>query len=365
MESVLYWLWLADALGSAARCAGELLALWPDPAALCVHLRAGGSLPDCVPANAAARLRQTSPADMVDRLQSCRSAGIAVLTPADPAYPDRLRDLPDRPLALYVTGDPACLNGRRYAAMVGTRRPTRYGAQACHDLARALAEAGVVVVSGLADGLDSEAHRAAVEANCPTVAFLGTAIDKTFPAANEPLRAHIEAGGGAVVSEYPPHYFGKATGTFLARNRLIAALAEIVCVAEARRRSGTLNTVRHAERYGRPVLAVPGSIYSPTSEGTHDLLRTGRARLLAAPADALGALGIDPDAARLVQDSRAEPLSPDAAAALAALGPTPRTPDQVAAATGLPMHRVQTALFELELAGAAAAQPGHTYTALR
>lgn len=366
MESVLYWLWLAEALGSGARYAGELLNRWPDPAALCVHLRAGGALPDCVPRTAAARLRRTSPADMTDRLAGCRAAGIAVLTPEDPAYPDRLRALPDLPLVLFVTGDPACLNGRRYAAMVGTRRPTRYGTQACHDLARGLAEAGVVVVSGLADGLDGEAHRAAVEAGCPTVAFLGTAIDKTFPAANEPLRRRIEAGGGAVVSEYPPHYQGKATGTFLARNRLIAGLAEAVCVTEARSRSGTLNTVRHAETYGRPVLAVPGSIYSPTSEGTHALLRAGRAQLLCSAADILAAIGMEGDPAPRPADRGAEPeLSPDAAAALAALGPSPRTPDQVAAATGLPMPRVQTALFELELTGAAAAQPGHTYIAVR
>ena len=131
------------------------------------------------------------------------------------------------------------------------------------------------------------------EAGCPTVAFLGTAIDKTFPAANEPLRRRIEAGGGAVVSEYPPHYQGKATGTFLARNRLIAGLAEAVCVTEARSRSGTLNTVRHAETYGRPVLAVPGSIYSPTSEGTHALLRAGRAQLLCSAADILAAIGME------------------------------------------------------------------------
>lgn len=117
----------------------------------------------------------------------------------------------------------------------------------------------------------------------PTVAFLGTAIDKTYPASNAKLRTAIEKGGGAVCSEYPPGYSGRTTGTFLARNRLIAAQSEALCVAEARTRSGTLNTVGHAERLGRPVLAVPGSIYSALSEGTNELLRTHRAEPLAKP----------------------------------------------------------------------------------
>ncbi len=367
MDSVLYWMWLADAVGSGCRYAGELLADWPDPADLYEHLQTGGKPPACLSRTAAARLRAADPADLERRLARCEDAGVTVLAAGDAAYPARLRELPDRPLVLYATGDPACLNGRRYAAMVGTRRPTRYGARACYDLSLGLAQAGVVVVSGLADGLDSEAHRAAVEAGAPTVAFLGTAIDKTFPAANESLRADIERGGGAVLSEYPPGYAGRAEGTFLARNRLIAGLAEVVCVTEARSRSGTGNTVKHAERYGRPVLAVPGSIYSATSEGTNELLRTGRAGALCTAGDALAAIGLDPAGAAPVAVDAADlpELSPAAAAALRALGPTPRTPDQVCADTGLPIHQVLAALCELEFAGAAAVAPGHTYIALK
>src|SRR5699024_8118552 len=167
------------------------------------------------------------------------------------------------------------------------------GRQAAYDLALAMAKAGVVIVSGLADGLDSEGHRAAVEAGMPTIAFLGTAIDKTYPAANHALRSRIEEGGGAVCSGYPPQYQGKTKGTFLARNRLIAAQAEVLCVAEARLRSGTLNTVSHAESYGRPVLAVPGSIYSTQSHGTNELLRAHRAEPLCEAADIFRQLGLD------------------------------------------------------------------------
>ena len=252
-----------------------------------------------------------------------------MLTPDEGVYPDRLRDLPDLPLALYVTGDIACLNGRRYAGMVGTRRPSTYGRQAAFDLSLAMARAGVVLVSGLADGLDSEAHRAAVQADMPTVAFLGT------------------------------------TGTFLARNRLIAAQSEALCVAEARTRSGTLNTVGHAERLGRPVLAVPGSIYSALSEGTNELLRTHRAEPLCKAADALDILGIGAETAAPAQQ-RFDPatVSADAQAVYAVLKPTPQSIDALCAAASLPAGRVLAACTELELMGGAQAQPGRRYIAV-
>ena len=329
-------------------------------------MRAGQPLPACVSPKAAEKLRAVRPEHLRGLLDYCNGCGIAVLTPQDPQYPDRLRDLPDLPPVLYVTGDPACLNGRRYVGRVGTRRPTRYGANACHDLSLALAQQGVVIVSGLADGLDGVGHRAAVEAGAPTVAFLGTAINRTYPAANKPLRAELERLGGAVASEYPPDYTGKATGTFLARNRLIAGLSEAVCVAEARASSGTMNTVEHAERYGRPVFAVPGSIYSATSEGTNELLRTHRAEPLCRAGDILQALGMtgrDPDPVRRTPAFRPQDLSPGARAVLAALGPAPQTADELVNATGLPVQTVLAALTELEILDAAAPQPGGRYTA--
>ena len=366
MDKTLAWLWLADAVGSGCQYAGELLDLWPDPEQLYEALRAGTEAPPfCLSEGAAAQLLATTPFDYEERLDHCLLSGIEVLTPDDPAYPARLRELPDRPLVLYLTGDKRCLNDRRYVGMVGTRRPGAYGRQAAYDLSRALAEQGVVIVSGLADGLDSEGHRAAVEAGTPTVAFLGTAIDKTYPAANGPLRRRIEAAGGAVVSEYPPGYPGKTKGTFLARNRLIAAQAEALCVAEARTKSGTLNTVSHAERYGRPVLAVPGSIYSPLSEGTNELLRTGRAKVLCRADDVLQAIGADARADAPAQTAfSVGEVGADAQAVYRQLGPTPQGVDALCAATGLPAGRVLAACTELELYGGAQALPGRRYIAL-
>ena len=366
MDKTLAWLWLADAVGSACQNARDLLALYPDPEALYEALRAGREAPPYfLSDHAAAQLCDTTPFDYEERLDHCLLTGVEIITPDDAAYPDRLRDLPDMPLVLYVTGESACLNGHRYVGMVGTRRPSAYGRQAAFDLSLELAKQGAVIVSGLADGLDSEGHRAAVEAGTPTVAFLGTAIDTTYPAANVKLRQRIEKGGGAVCSEYPPGYQGKQKGTFLARNRLIAGLSEVLCVAEARIRSGTLNTVSHAESLGRPVLAVPGSIYSAQSQGTNELLRSGRAGVLCQAADVLACMGVESESAAPEQSAfAAEQTSPDAQAVYAALGPTPKGVDELAAATGLSASRVLAACTELELYGGAQSQPGRRYVAL-
>lgn len=364
MDSTLYWLWLAEALGSGCRLAGRLLEEYPDPAELYGQVKAGWNPPEYLSAKAREFMQAVAPAQMAGLKKRCDDLNIFILTPDSADYPQRLRDLPDLPLVLYGTGNPACLNGRRYVGMVGTRRPTKYGLSACRDLSLTMAERGVVIVSGLAEGLDGAGHRAAVEAGQQTVAFLGTAINKTFPAVNVTLRTELEALGGAVLSEYPPDYTGKMTGTFLARNRLIAGLSEALCVAEARTRSGTLNTVSHAEEYGRPVFAVPGSIYSPTSEGTNELLRTGRARALCTAADVLDTLHIAPGGTELVQEGvMLDELTPNARTVLAELGPKAQTADDLAAATGLAVQAVLAALMELEFAGAAVDNGGGRYTA--
>ena len=319
MDKTLAWLWLADAVGSGCQYARELLDLYPDPVELYDILRVGTEAPPaCLSAHALAQLRDTTPFDYEERLDHCLLSGIDILTPDEGTYPDRLRDLPDLPLVLYVTGSAACLNGGRYAGMVGTRRPSAYGRQAAFDLSLAMAQAGVVLVSGM-----------------------------------------------AVCSEYPPGYTGRTTGTFLARNRLIAAQSEVLCVAEARTRSGTLNTVGHAERLGRPVLAVPGSIYSALSEGTNELLCTHRAEPLCKAADALDILEIGAETADPAQQ-RFDPaaVSPDAQAVYAVLKPTPQGIDALCAVARLPAGRVLAACTELELMGGAQAQPGRRYIAI-
>ena len=329
-------------------------------------LRAGTEAPPpCLTPRALAQLQDTTPFDYEERLDHCLLTGVEVLTPDEALYPDRLRDLPDLPLALYVTGNADCLNGRRYVGMVGTRRPSAYGRQAAFDLSLAMAQQGVVLVSGMADGLDSEAHRAAVQADEPTVAFLGTAIDKTYPASNAKLRRAIEKSGGAVCSEYPLGYPAKMKGTFLERNRLIAGMSEALCVAEARTRSGTLNTVGHAHRYARPVFAVPGSIYSPLSEGTNELLRTHRAEPLCSAANVLEALGIQghaqPPQPKSTFDAAA--VSADAKRIYDCLSQTPQSVEELCTAAGLSVPQTAAALVELEIFGGAEKQQGERYIA--
>lgn len=363
MEATLAWMWLADAVGSAFPHAAELLAQWPQPLALYRALQEGAAPPACLNQRALGILRTTHPYDYEMRLDHCLLSGYIMLTPDSADYPERLRALPDLPLMLYATGETACLNRCRYAGVVGTRRPTAYGRQVCREVAGTLAAQGVVVVSGLADGLDGESHLAAVRAGAPTVAFLGTGIDVTFPAANEGLRRDIERTGGCAVSEYPPRYTGKTKATFLARNRLIAGLSEVLCVAEARLRSGTLNTVAHAERYGRRVLAVPGSIYSAQSQGTNDLLRTGRAGALCGARDVLDALGMgtaqQPEEPAPLFDTTQ--LSMAGAAVYAALTAKAQGIDELAAKTGLSTAHVLAACTELELAGGIQCAPGRRY----
>lgn len=140
MDKTLAWLWLADAVGSACQYAQELLALYPDPAELYDLLRAGTEAPPtCLTPRALAQLQDTTPFDFEERLDHCLLSGIELLTPDEDAYPAALRDLPDLPLVLYLTGESACLNGQRCVGMVGTRRPSAYGRQAAFDLSLAMA----------------------------------------------------------------------------------------------------------------------------------------------------------------------------------------------------------------------------------
>ena len=194
-------------------------------------------------------------------------------TKLDEDYPDLLRAVSAPPPVLYYRGDAGIPNRCFTFAIVGTRRPSAYGVEATASIAGELARAGVALVSGLATGLDSESHKAAVQAGAPTVACIAFGHDQCYPAANRTLKGVIERQG-LVLSEYPPGT-PPQRGYFLQRNRLIAGLSRGRCVAEARRRSGTMNTVAAALAAGRDVFSVPGSIFSPLCEGTNQLLREG------------------------------------------------------------------------------------------
>jgi DNA processing protein len=205
-------------------------------------------------------------------LEAARRASAALIVPPDPRWPDRLDDLGvHTPPALWTGGDLGRLAGAATVAIVGARAATPYGEGVATDLAAELASDGVIVVSGAAYGIDGAAHRATLRAGGSTVAFLAGGVDRAYPRGHESLLAGV-AVSGAVVSETPCG----ATPTkwrFLARNRLIAALADAVVVVEAGHRSGSLNTAAHAAQLGRALGAVPGPITSAASAGSHRVLR--------------------------------------------------------------------------------------------
>lgn len=212
-----------------------------------------------------------------DELEFASKKGVRLVTWADDGYPELLKQIADPPLVLYVAGSLDALD-RPSVAIVGTRHPTVYGRETARRFGYQLAAAGYTVVSGLALGIDTEAHTGAVQAQGRTVAVLGGALDCLFPKENQQLARDIALKGGAVVSEYP---FGRQPDrqTFPMRNRIVSGLSKGVLVVEAPPSSGTHITVDQALDQNRTVMAVPGRIDSPASQGCHSLLRNG-ARLV-------------------------------------------------------------------------------------
>ena len=199
--------------------------------------------------------------------------------------PARLADLRDPPKQLYVRGDNDAL-ALPAVAIVGSRACSHYGSQVARVWAAALASQGIVIVSGLARGIDGAAHRGALEGGGRTVGVLGCGIDRDYPAANSDLAKEIETTGGAVISEYEPGV-EPAPWRFPARNRIIAGLADVTLVIEAREKSGSMITAEFAIEMERPVLVVPGDIAERTG-GSNQLLRERRGHAVLSPADVVG-----------------------------------------------------------------------------
>ena len=259
-------------------------------------------------------------------------------------YPIELLDLNQPPLELYAMGSSAALRKPR-VAIVGTRQSTAYGERVTRTLTRALVRSGVSVISGMARGIDSAAHRTALEEGGSTVAVLGTGIDVPYPVGHRQLHRAI-AEHGLVVSENPPGMKAQK-GAFPKRNRIIAALAPVTIVVEAGFRSGALNTASQALELGRTIAAVPGPIDSDQSRGSNQLLRDG-AVLIAAPDDALALLGISPPKDAGV----AMPTLPDTEQKVwDALQPGFAEMDSFPATTGLSMAECLAAVTSLEILG--------------
>ncbi|GAB3185733.1 DNA-processing protein DprA [Hydrogenophaga aquatica] len=275
-----------------------------------------------------------------------------LLTLGDPAYPAELLQTEDPPLLLHLLGQKACLSHPRRIAVVGSRNPTPQGQENAQRFARALAEAGVCVVSGLALGVDGAAHLGALEGNGQTIAVVGTGLDRVYPRRHLAL-AHRIAEQGALISEYPLGTPPLAPN-FPKRNRIIAGMSLGTLVVEAALQSGSLITARLAIEQGREVFAIPGSIHAPQSRGCHALIRQG-AKLVESAQDILEDLRL----AMPPKDAdTAEPRPPEQDGVLQALGYDPAGLDALQARTGLDTAALQARLLELELAGQVQRLPG-------
>lgn len=335
-------------------------------------------------------------------VEHCLARGYGICTFADRSYPNLLKEIHAPPAVLYVRGrlpaqETACI------AMVGTRRVTDYGAAVAERLAMGLAHVGVGVVSGMAAGVDTHAHRGALKGEGKTYAVLGCGLDTVYPASNRELYRLITQNG-AVLSEYPPQA-GPDRHHFPIRNRIIAGLSAGTVVVEAGRKSGSLITAGQALEMGRDVFAVPGSIFSPMSEGTNQLLREG-AKPACGVADILEeyptlvvqTLAEEPTSASAQQTfsqmpppsrmpkkshpvaepqttAPASPLRPPVSrpvpgldavqqAVLALLDSAPRHVDELAVRANLPPAQVLAVLTVLEIQGLARSQPGRRFCAV-
>jgi DNA processing protein len=282
--------------------------------------------------------------------------GLVVL--GDDHFPKALLEIADPPTLLYVLGDVSLLN-QPAIAMVGSRNATQQGILDAERFARALSDAGFAIVSGLAIGIDSAAHRGGLAGLSRSIAVVGTGLDRVYPAVNRDL-AHALASHGVVISEFPLGTPPVAQN-FPRRNRIISALSRGVLVVEAAMKSGSLTTARLALDQGRDVFAIPGSIHSPLSKGCHWLIKQG-AKLVESAEDLLSELGVPSLPVACHPDESIE--SHDNDPLLAALGHSPASVDALAIRCGLPASRVASELTRLELAGCVERLPGGLYRQL-
>lgn len=370
-DELAAWLRLALTPGVGAGAARKLLAAFGLPGD--VHRQSRCALEQVTSGAQAAALHQ-EPAGLAALLETTwqwlegtEPGGTSrrIVTLGDPDYPVSLLETADPPLMLYLLGAPGfdLTQLEHSIAIVGSRNPTPQGESNARSFARALGDAGLVVVSGLALGVDGAAHQGALDAaggdlRLATVAVVGTGLDRVYPARHRAL-AHAIVERGLIVSEFllgtPP-----LAGNFPRRNRIIAGLTRGTLVVEAALRSGSLVTARLAVEQGKEVFAMPGSIHSPQSRGCHALIRQG-AKLVESVADILEELG--PSVAMNSIASHA-----DAAGAagqfdsqdtlLGALGFDPVSLDALSARTGWGVASLQVKLLELELEGVVARLPG-------
>lgn len=357
-ESLSGWLRLTLVPGFGGQSQRKLLAAFGLPEA--IFAANHGALRAIVGDRSARLLLDgVSPGKVSEALDWAQGRGQHIVTLADPEYPQLLLQIPDPPTVLYVRGRLELLN-RPSLAIVGSRHPTPQGELNGERFAAAFAEAGLVITSGLALGIDAAAHRGALRADGDTIALVGTGIDRIYPARNRELALKIGACG-TIVSELP---IGTpvSAANFPRRNRLISGISRGVLVVEAALRSGSLISARLAAEQGRDVFAIPGSIHSPQSRGCHQLIKQG-AKLVDCAQDVLDELGLDTVAPGII-DQASDAGGKRGDELLSIMGFDPCGLDELAARSGMAVESLCVALLHLELDGRVAQLPGGLYQRL-
>jgi DNA processing protein len=370
-ESLPFWLALTRIEGLGIRGCHKLIEHFGSPQA--AYMASLTELESCgVPARVAqAIFAQAALKDAEKEAEKALKAGCEIIVFDSQDYPPLLKQIPDAPLLLYVRGNTKVLS-QIAVAMVGTRRPSAYGSSVAHRLAHDLAQRQLVVVSGLARGVDSAAHRGALEAQGKTVAVLGSGLDVMYPRENKRLAEEIEKSG-AVISEFPLGT-GPTPENFPIRNRIISGLSLGVIVVEAAEYSGSLITSRLALEQNREVFAVPGNITSAQSFGPNHLIKQG-AKLVDQWMDVVEEFPAEVRMQLLppAEDSEVESIGAQSTLFAASLAPEQKAVfevlradqalfvDDIASAASVPHPRVLATLLELEMNGLIRQLPGKNF----
>lgn len=400
MDSRIYWIWLAQALGQGAQVMGDLLDTFGSAAV--IYTTTDKALREVgIPPRIVRKLKNKSLAEARAILNRVVEAGDWVLTPEDALYPVNLHRLADRPAALYCRGTMPDMDAHLTLALVGTREPSEEGWREAYSLSSGLAAGGAIIVSGGAKGIDAAAHAGALESGGSTVAVMACPVNGKYPLENRALRERIVAEGGLLISEFP--HGSKDKCIYQIRNRLIAGLSHGVCLGETPIPSGGLITSHLGREQGKDIFALPGTLAGHLNDGAHREIRNGAA-LITCAADVLEEyetlfpglldLGAARETQKLLDEHPAhkpaaekksrtktktnetvEPSitvapspteCPDTASAAAkqvyaCLSDKPRPVDDLAAETGLPIPALLGALTELEMFGCAANAAGQQY----
>ncbi|MCL2856898.1 MAG: DNA-processing protein DprA [Oscillospiraceae bacterium] len=397
MTDSAIWIWYQLLLGIGTRRSHQILEYFPDPADILRGIEARGQVLSMLKED---ELMAWQPAlrTAEEIKRRTLSKGCEIITPDHPFYPPLLQNIHAKPAALYVKGDLTCLQGTLVIAMVGTRNFTEYGRDVGRKIAQELAACGAVVVSGLAKGIDTICHTAALKAGGKSIGILGCGIDVDYPSGSAQLKRNL-VESGAVLTEYP---LGTEAlkANFPMRNRLISGMSDGTLVVEADMKSGSLLTAAHALQQSREVFAVPGSIFSVREQGTHKLLKEG-AKLTESAHDILGEFahrnykGLCPEripeltAYNPARDGKAQEVQTPAGSldktpepkperpapkslpeeiygpareVYALLGTQPKTVETIADECQFGLAKIQSALTQLEIYGLIKGYPGRRFS---